>query len=177
MELKMFKSFTFFVLTQCSKTYGETQKPQVWSQILQFSSCCIHRRTPEKQRSGMQETFSVWMLLDIDCQVRWKRTLHRNRMPWKRIRIWSLRGWKCLRNQEWPGTDRTWWKQREPSPLKMSKNPMKCQERNHRILHSTHLLLNIHFNLPAGSFWTTIGKCNWHWAGFKLHPSNIALDI
>ncbi len=96
MELKMFKSFTFFVLTQCSKTYGETQKPQVWSQILQFSSCCIHRRTPEKQRSGMQETFSVWMLLNIDCQVRWKRTFHRNRMPWKRIRIWCLRGWKSL---------------------------------------------------------------------------------
>ncbi len=64
------------------------------SPILQFSSCCVHRRTPEKQHSEMQETFSVWTLLNIDCQVRWKRTLHRDRMPWKLIRIWCLRGWK-----------------------------------------------------------------------------------
>lgn len=64
---------------------------------------------------------------------------------------------------------------------KCQKIQMKCQGRNHGILHSTHLLLNIHFNLPAEaflkSFWTTIGKCNWHWAGFKLHRSNKALDI
>lgn len=82
---------------------------------------------------------------------------------------------KSVRNQEWPGTDRTtWWKQRESSPLKMSK---KYKWNVKGEITAFFILLNVHFILPAESFSTTTGKCNWHWAGFKLHPSNKALDI